>query len=428
MVDRKGRVKIADFGLAKIMGRDTGLAPLTVEGQVMGTPHYMAPEQIERPLAVDHRADIYSLGVVLYEMLTGDLPLGKFAPPSRKSGLDTRLDEVVLRALENDPARRYQQASEVKTGVETITTTAAPAGQAAGAVETPVRRNYLHWAGFPVVMEFDGEREVNWNGTIGALTTALLLEAVGFVLVWLVLGTARPAAPALQFCTFMTIALVLRGVRHTLNQPSAKELPRGKDGTVILPPAHPWWRNQRLAFAAIPFLVLAWCTFQIRWFEPQARVWFGPKPPVFGPVQLVEVKELIDFDTGKVGEFPVGDGKGHPLAGIGDNVIWMQSEGFDAETGHRELHTLGVKLVSLRADAWDHLPAADLAKLFSAPAADPGERFQSAAITASQAVPSAIYGFRTREGGMGMFQVAAWAERVPGATIRFKLIQKNHAR
>ncbi len=119
LLDKQGRVKIADFGIAKIVGQ-AGQTGLTAEQQVIGTPHYMAPEQVERPQTVDHRADIYSLGVVLYEMLTGELPLGKFAPPSRKVQVDVRLDEVVLHALEKEPDRRYQQAQQVKTDVETI--------------------------------------------------------------------------------------------------------------------------------------------------------------------------------------------------------------------------------------------------------------------------------------------------------------------
>jgi serine/threonine-protein kinase len=118
LIDRKGRVKIADFGLAKLLGRDTRNFTLTGSRQVVGTLYYMAPEQVERPLEVDHRADIYSLGVVFYEMLTGQLPVGRFPMPSEKAGTDAFLDEVVLHALERDPERRYQHASEVKTDVE----------------------------------------------------------------------------------------------------------------------------------------------------------------------------------------------------------------------------------------------------------------------------------------------------------------------
>src|SRR5207245_5451660 len=94
LVDKKGRVKIADFGLAKLLGRKPEVYTLTGPWQVMGTPHYMAPEQMEKPLAVDHRADIYSLGVVLYEMLTGELRLGRFLRTWQIVQIYVRLDAM----------------------------------------------------------------------------------------------------------------------------------------------------------------------------------------------------------------------------------------------------------------------------------------------------------------------------------------------
>jgi serine/threonine protein kinase len=123
LLDKRGRVKITDFGIARILGHAPGKTRLTGAQDIVGTPAYMAPEQMEKPLTVDHRADIYSLGVVFYEMLTGELPLGRFPPPSRKVQVDVRLDEVVLQALEKEPSLRYQQASEVKSAVETIANT-----------------------------------------------------------------------------------------------------------------------------------------------------------------------------------------------------------------------------------------------------------------------------------------------------------------
>src|ERR1043165_2699646 len=120
LLDKKGRVKIADFGLVKLMRHDKDEHHLTATHQVMGTLRYMAPEQVEGNREVDHRADIFSLGVVFYELLTGELPLGRFAPPSKKVSIDVRLDEVVLRTLEKEPEKRYQQVSELKTEVDSI--------------------------------------------------------------------------------------------------------------------------------------------------------------------------------------------------------------------------------------------------------------------------------------------------------------------
>jgi capsular polysaccharide biosynthesis protein len=87
----------------------------TLAGKIIGTPQYMAPEQIDHPSEVDHRADIYALGVVFYQMLTGELPGKDLQAPSRKVSIDVRLDEMVLRALEEKPERRYQTALEFRT-------------------------------------------------------------------------------------------------------------------------------------------------------------------------------------------------------------------------------------------------------------------------------------------------------------------------
>jgi len=124
LLDREGNVKIADFGLAKMLNRSPGDLSLTGTDQVMGTLHYIAPEQMKEPKGVDHRADIYSLGVVFYEMLTGELPVGRFPPPSERVQVDVRLDEVVLRALEREREQRYQRVDEIKSGVTVITSSA----------------------------------------------------------------------------------------------------------------------------------------------------------------------------------------------------------------------------------------------------------------------------------------------------------------
>ena len=84
----------------------------------------MAPEQRDTPSKVDHRADIYSLGVVFYELLTGELPVGMFAPPSTKSAADPRVDAIVAQSLQKERERRQHSAAEVKTQVEAVATSA----------------------------------------------------------------------------------------------------------------------------------------------------------------------------------------------------------------------------------------------------------------------------------------------------------------
>lgn len=171
LLDKQGRVKIADFGLATLVAQSetpdlhgpednrssSGAARTTLAASTIdyppphkgaefrgGTPPYMAPEQKHAPREVDHRTDIYALGVVFYQMLTGELPKKQLEPPSRKVVIDVRLDEVVLRALEKEPSRRYQHASDVKTEVETIA--AGIAGeQPEPSSENPAMRFGVDW-------------------------------------------------------------------------------------------------------------------------------------------------------------------------------------------------------------------------------------------------------------------------------------------
>jgi predicted Ser/Thr protein kinase len=122
LIGKDGEPRIADFGLARLVRGDGPAGTLTETRAVMGTPDYMAPEQRASTHDVDPRADIFSLGVVLYEMLTGQLPLGNFEPPARKAAVDLRIDQVVMKALEADRERRYRRAVEMGTDIRKITT------------------------------------------------------------------------------------------------------------------------------------------------------------------------------------------------------------------------------------------------------------------------------------------------------------------
>jgi formylglycine-generating enzyme required for sulfatase activity len=121
MVAYDGTVKVADFGLAKMThSQNTGL---TQSGMAMGTLHYMAPEALTLGSAVDHRADIYAVGVMLFQMLTGKVPHGMFKLPSLQiPGLDPRYDGVIAKAIMEDREARYQRVVELRRDLDGILT------------------------------------------------------------------------------------------------------------------------------------------------------------------------------------------------------------------------------------------------------------------------------------------------------------------
>jgi serine/threonine protein kinase len=138
MIARDGSVRLLDFGLARGAGVD--LTTLTRTGTVLGTPGYMSPEQFDAH-GVDERSDIYSLGVVLFELLTGRLPfLGRTAieialahkaqppplPRTLRQTIPAWLEHVVLRCLEKDPARRFATATELATELRRTRDSAPP--------------------------------------------------------------------------------------------------------------------------------------------------------------------------------------------------------------------------------------------------------------------------------------------------------------
>jgi serine/threonine protein kinase len=101
-----GRVKVSDFGIAQF-AHEEAAGNLTLTGTLLGTPDYTAPEQLVQKGPVDQRADIFSVAVMLYEMLTGQLPRGVFRPVSEFVPAARRLDAVLTRAMQSEPDRRY---------------------------------------------------------------------------------------------------------------------------------------------------------------------------------------------------------------------------------------------------------------------------------------------------------------------------------
>ncbi|MBL9116270.1 MAG: serine/threonine protein kinase, partial [Verrucomicrobiaceae bacterium] len=134
LIDQEGHIKVADFGLAK-MHDPAQTSGLTRTNMAMGTPDYVAPEVLSPGIVADHRADLYAVGVMLYQMLTGEVPRGMFKLPSQKGiGIDPRFDEIICKAMEHDREERYQSAGDVRRDLDVILTTPQPKDDGTGVV------------------------------------------------------------------------------------------------------------------------------------------------------------------------------------------------------------------------------------------------------------------------------------------------------
>ncbi len=224
LLDRAGRIKIADFGIAGLVGAD---------GERSGTPAYMAPEQSGPE--VDHRADIYALGVVLYEMLTGERPAENVVAPSRKIEVDVKIDEMVLRALEKEPELRYQTAGEFRTVAETLGTDGAgrspeiPRSVLDAMSADPANwrwRFFYHCAGDPRLVVPKRLRGFGWTINFAQLWAIPFLAAVILVLLGsmrLAVATGYTSTANLLPLTLGLVAAVI-GVCHNLSKgPVARE-------------------------------------------------------------------------------------------------------------------------------------------------------------------------------------------------------------
>lgn len=123
LLNQEGQVKIADFGLAKVLsdGDEQDKPALTMSNVALGTPDFVAPEAIDGDGIPDHRADLYAVGVMLYQMLTGKIPRGQFPSPSELlPDLDPRVDDIVQQSMQYSPSDRYDTASSMRMALDPV--------------------------------------------------------------------------------------------------------------------------------------------------------------------------------------------------------------------------------------------------------------------------------------------------------------------
>ncbi len=121
MIDTNGVVKIADFGLSAFLRKDSEFSRITNTAITMGTLDYMSPEQRISSKSADHRSDIYAVGVMMYELLTNEIPVGNFERPSiLEPNLPRIIDDIVLKALKSSTSDRYQSINQLKDEIDSV--------------------------------------------------------------------------------------------------------------------------------------------------------------------------------------------------------------------------------------------------------------------------------------------------------------------
>ena len=167
LLNQHGQWKVADFGLAKLVGQRSD--DLTLSDTAMGSAGFASPEALTDGAHVDHRADIYAVGVILYEMLTGRIPRGAFETPSQLvPGVDPRFDAIVTTAMQSDRERRYGTARELRADLDAIAAVAAStSGTFAVAAHLlpapPARGKVARWTAYAVIVILAVGFVVWWN-------------------------------------------------------------------------------------------------------------------------------------------------------------------------------------------------------------------------------------------------------------------------